>query len=186
MGSTSFAFYIGMVSGVLLAAAFVWWWRQRGGYRGQLKRSISKISRDSLSDIVIPDGIDGEIQIEQLLLTDHGLLVLDIKEIRGRLFGGDNMDDWTVIDQSQRFTFANPVGPMRERVIAIRTLLKDVPVQGRVVIIGDAQFSEGLPECVVSVTALQDEFAPEDKHTKTAVNAFYPYWDRLRQIAVPA
>lgn len=183
MDSISYAFYVGLVSGLLLATLFVWWWRKRNTSSRMLARSVKKIARESLVNVVVPDGLDGEIHIEKLLLTNKGLLVLDVKEIKGRLYGSDNMDEWTVINGSQRFTFTNPAGPLRERVIAIRTLLKDVPVEGRVVILGDTELSAGMPSCVVSLAQLQEEYSADEKLNKVSIDAFYPHWDRLRQIA---
>ncbi len=186
MESISSAFYIGLVCGVLVACLFVVWWRRRSSYPQKLSRVVKKISRESLSDVVVPDGLDGEIQIEKLLLTNKGLLVLDVKEIRGRFYGSDNMDEWTVINNSQRFTFTNPAGPLRERVIAIKTLLEDVPVLGRVVILGDVELSKGMPQCVVNLEQLLEEFGSDDKNARTSIDAYYPHWDKLRQIAVTA
>lgn len=179
-------FYVGMGAGVLLAAVLTVWWLRRSTYPRQLKRTIRKISKESMADIVVPDGLDGEIQLDYLLLTAKGLLVLDVKHVNGRLYGGENMDSWTVIERGQRFTFANPAGPLRERVIAIRTLLSDVPVDGRVVVLGDVRFATGVPECVVSLSRLQDEFLGHTKLSKAALKSFYPYWDRVRQIATSA
>lgn len=181
-------FYVGLGAGVVLAASLIAWWLRSSTYARQLKRTIKKISDDAMVDIVVPDGLDGEIQLDYLLLTHQGLLVLDIKHVTGRLYGGDNMDEWTVIDRGQRFTFGNPAGPLRERVIAIKTLLSDVPVDGRVVVLGDVTFATGVPDCVVSLQGLQDEFTPAQKPARGTVSDFLSSWDRLREIAtsVPA
>ena len=179
-------FYVGLGAGILLAALVTMWWLRRGAFPRKLKRTIRKISKESMADIVVPDGLDGEIQLDYLLLTAKGLLVLDVKHVNGRLYGGDNMDSWTVIERGQRFTFTNPAGPLRERVIAIQTLLDDVPVDGRVVVLGDVRFATGVPDCVVSLARLQEEFVGQTKLSKAALKAFYPQWDQLRQIATSA
>ncbi|MFK8028969.1 MAG: nuclease-related domain-containing protein [Gammaproteobacteria bacterium] len=179
-------FYVGVGAGLVLAAVLMVWWLRRSSFTRQLNRTIKKISSDSLNDIIVPDGLDGEIQLDYLLLTEKGILVLDIKHVNGRLYGGDNMDDWTVIDRGQRFTFTNPAGPLRERVIAIKTLLKDVPVSGRVVVLGDLKFATGVPDCVVSLSRLQDEFAGQNKLAKSASNDFMSSWDQVQKIATSA
>ena len=179
-------FYVGVGAGLVLAASLMVWWLRRSAYPRQLKRMIRKISKESLFNIVVPYGLDGEIQLDYLLLTARGLLVLDIKHVNGRLYGGDNMDSWTVIERGQRFTFANPAGPLRERVIAIKTLLKDVPVDGRVVVLGDVKFATGVPDCVVSLPRMQEEFLGQNNLSKSALQAIYQYWNRVQQIATPA
>ncbi|MEM7084235.1 MAG: nuclease-related domain-containing protein [Pseudomonadota bacterium] len=179
-------FYVGVGAGLVLAAAVMIGWRVRSNPSQQLKRLIKKHSKECMSDIVVPDGLDGEIQLDYLLLTPRGLLVLDIKHVNGRLYGGDNMDAWTVIQGGQRFTFANPAGPLRERVIAVQSLLQDVPVQGRVVVLGDVKFATGVPDCVVSLPRLQEEFAGHSALGKATLSAFYPSWHRMQEIATPA
>lgn len=152
----------------------------------QLKKTIAAIGKDVMRDVVVPDGVDGEIQIDYLLLTAHGLLVLDVKAVDGIVFGGANVDNWTVIDDKRRFSFRNPVGPVQQRIIALKTLLEDVPVIGRVVFAGDAEPTRDMPDMVVSLAGLADEFAPERHRTSATLDAYYPYWDRLRRIAVAA
>lgn len=186
MLNITYGFYVGVGAGLVLAAVLMVWWLRSSSYSRQLKRTIKKISSESMVDIVVPDGLDGEIQLDYLLLTPRGLLVLDIKHVTGRLYGGDNMDEWTVLDRGQRFTFANPAGPLRERVIAIKELLKDVPVDGRVVVLGAVDFATGVPECVVSLPLLQDQFAQSSKLTRASVSEFLTSWDQLQKVAVSA
>lgn len=97
---------------VLALAAGVWAVRRRGSSQRRLEHAMKKVCLRDMSDFVIPDGMGGQIHIDRLLLTPQGLLVLDVKKIKGVIFGSDKMDNWTVIDGKQRFEFRNPQGAL--------------------------------------------------------------------------
>ncbi len=147
-----------------------------------LNKTVRQISKDTLRNLVVPDGVEGEIHIDSLLLTPRGLLVLEIKRVEGTVFGGERLDNWTAIDSRRRVTFANPIALMRKRVIALREQYAEMPVDGRVVFVGDVKLSSDLPACVTTVTGLREEFAQSGGRADgVLIDAFYPKWDELRR-----
>ena len=78
-----------------------------------------------------------------MLLTQRGLLVVDLLDHPGAVFGGDQMIEWTVIGKKRRFTFANPQHALYDRMAAVRQLTGDVPVDGRVLFTLRSDFPEG-------------------------------------------
>ena len=175
------------LGGIVLLVLLIRALRRRRQTEFQLERVIQAISYERLQDILIPDGMDGQIHLDVLLLTARGLLVLDIKKVRGAVFASDRMDDWTVIDGERRFTFANPQGPLYDRVAAARQLVREVPVHGHVVFGPGADFSKGQPRAVALFPNLLERYAkpPKDEGDQM-VQAFYPHWHRIRQEAVSA
>src|SRR5690554_7314103 len=89
----------------------------------------------------------GQIQVEHLLLTGSGMLVIDVKEYEGVVFAGERMEEWTVIGDGGRgrFTFPNPLRTLYDRVAALRQLVRDVPVEGYVLFASGAKFNKGRP-----------------------------------------
>ncbi len=169
---------------LVLLAGLVWWWLRRNR---TLEQRIRKVSAEALSGILIPDGDDGEIHVEHALLTHRGVLVIDIKEVEGNVFGSDSMHDWTVIADTHRFTFNNPQQALYDRMAAIRRLMPDVPVTGYVAFTNSAEFSKGRPSNVVMLDELFDELRAEQKTAQSqSVDAFYPHWSKLRDEAVTA
>jgi hypothetical protein len=138
-----------------------------------------------MQDFVVPSTEDGEIHIDHLLLTAKGLLVVDVKDVKGAVFGGDKMQDWTVIHSDGRFTFSNPQGALRDRMAAIKLIVRDIPVSGRILFLADARFTKGTPSMACGLQELLDEFGEQDAASaQTKVNAFRPLWDKLRDQAV--
>ena len=46
--------------------------------------------------------------VDFVLRTPRGAMVLDLRDVRGNVFGGDQMNEWTVMDGPHRYTFVNP------------------------------------------------------------------------------
>lgn len=128
-------------------------WLGRTAKQRTLRRRIKAASHAWRSDVFLPDGLDGYIHIDHLLLTDDAILVLDIKHPRGAIFGAPRMDEWTVIDSSGRHTFRNPLGALTDRTGAVKALVPGVNVRGLVVFI-DGEFPKGVPPDVIKVEEL--------------------------------
>ncbi|MEJ2258394.1 MAG: hypothetical protein P8X98_15655 [Woeseiaceae bacterium] len=67
---------------VLLLGLLAWRWF--AGRKSPLQKAISDISFNQLHDLVIPSADEGEIHIDELLLTSQGVLILEVKDVRIR------------------------------------------------------------------------------------------------------
>lgn len=179
-----------LVGGVALAvvlaaggAAFVAWRRRR---QRDLDRRIRDVARAVLADFVLPDGNGGAIQLQYALLTGRGILVLDVKDVEGNVFGSEGMQDWTVIARDRRFTFANPQAGLWDRVAAVRRIVPEVPVTGFVAFTPRARFAKGQPRSVVPLESLLRDLETERDRQAVGVESYRPGWDRLRECAQTA
>ena len=146
-----------------------------------LKKVFGAIAYDRIDELIIPSADEGEIQIDHLLLTAEGLLIVDIKDVSGAVFGSDKMHDWSVIGDDHQFTFLNPQHALHDRIEAVRQIVRQVPVTGRVVFLDDAEFKKGIPGLVSTLDSLQKEFSEKDKAVgKSKIEAFKPHWDLIR------
>ena len=177
----------GVVAAALVSVAAIALWRLTRTPRRRLLATVKAISADSLSDIVIPDGLDGLIHLDLVLLTVRGILVLDVKDHRGSVFAGANMEQWTVMDGPRRISVRNPLGALHDRVHAVEQLVEhEVPVEGRAVFTGDAKFVRGRPEGVVLLAELRESFARGNDGDERTIEAFRPRWQRVREAAAHA
>lgn len=159
-------------------------WRFVFGRGTPLQRALSDISYERIEKLVIPSADEGEIQVDQLLLTSQGLLILEIKDVQGTVFGSDKMSDWTVIAQERRFTFPNPQPALYDRIAAVKQIVRQVPVSGRVLFLDGAEFTKGVPSLVCSLDELVSEFGETDKEAaRFKVEAFKPHWELIRSRA---
>jgi len=172
----------------LLAAVLllIIWFVYRRFFRsgGSLEAVIADIGYQRIEALVIPSADEGEIQVDQLLLTSHGLLILEIKDVQGVVFGSDKMQDWTVIAEDRRYTFPNPQPALYDRIAAVRQIVRQVPVAGRVVFLDGAEFTKGTPSLVCNVEQLAADFGEPDKNAaKFKIEAFKPYWELIQKAA---
>ncbi len=149
----------------LCAAAFiglaVWAWRRAQRQRRRLVQLIESIAPDYQRDVLIPDGLDGWYHVDFLLRTSIGLVILDVRDVRGAVFGGEHMSEWTVMDRSSRRTFLNPLETLYDRMAAVRALGgDDVPVEGRVVLLSRARFATAAPPRTLLMESVADLAAP--------------------------
>jgi hypothetical protein len=165
---------------------FIWiLYRFIRGRGGDLEHAMAEISFDRIDGLVIPNADEGEILIDYLLLTSQGLLVLEVKDVQGTVFGGDKLQDWTVINDERRYTFSNPQPALYDRIAAVSQIVREVPVAGRILFLDGAEFTKGTPGLVANLTQLVSEFGePDKKAAKFKIEAFKPHWELIRKKAL--
>jgi hypothetical protein len=168
---------------VVTAVAGVAWFVWRRQRQRDIDRRLREIARGVLANFVLPDGNGGEIQVQYALLTGRGIVILDIKDVEGNVFGSEGMQDWTVIARDRRYTFANPQAGLWDRVAAVKRLVPDVPVTGFVAFTARARFAKGQPRSVVLLEALLRDLASDRDRGAIGIDSYRPYWDRLRDAA---
>jgi hypothetical protein len=157
--------------------------RRSGGLEG----ALSDIGFDRIDTLVIPNADEGEILIDHLVLTSNGLLILEVKDVQGIVFGGDKLQEWSVINKQRRFTFPNPQPALYDRIAAVRQIVRGVPVAGRILFLDGAEFTKGVPDLVTNLSELVKEFGePDKKAAKFKIEAFKPHWDLIRKKALSA
>jgi hypothetical protein len=171
----------------LLAAAFVYVLDRlrRVRARRAIDNVISSVAYDELRDVLMPTGTGEQIHVHYLLLTQRGLLVIDLFDVQGVVFAGDKMLQWSVFGPKRHFTLTNPLPMLEERVSAVRQLAGNVPVIGRVVFSMRGEFPKGRPDRVLRLDALHDEFPAVDRTQGGVAAALAPVWDRIKQAAQP-
>ena len=94
------------------------------------------------------------------------------------------MSDWAVIREDRRFTFSNPQPALYDRIAAVRQIVRQVPVEGRVLFLDGADFTKGVPSLVCSLEDLVEQFGEPDKNAaKFKIEAFKPHWELIQRAA---
>ncbi len=176
----------------LVAAAIVLGWILAwafGAYRKHSARkaligTVTAAGSDHLADVLVPDGMGGFFHLDFVLLTPRAILVIDLRDVSGNIFGGDQMTEWTVMDGPQRFTFMNPQGALYDRIAAVRAIAGEVPVEGRIVFTRRGKFPKGLPKWTLMVDSLKSEFPTVERAELTG--PYREQWQRLRDSVSPS
>jgi hypothetical protein len=176
-----------LAAGVLVAAGLVWLYLQFRAYRVRkaIDAAIASIAYEMMKNVLVPNGNGGQIHIHYLLLTQRGLLVVDLLDHPGAVFGGDQMIEWTVIGKKRRFTFANPQHALYDRMAAVRLLTGDIPVDGRVLFTTRSEFPKGRPRYVIRIDELTEDFPVVDTARGNITAAFGDVWANVKKNAEP-
>lgn len=154
---------------------------QRRSRRKGLLARLERIAYHAAHQVLVPDGMGGFIHIDHLLLTRRGVLVLDTRRVAGLIFGGDQMSEWTVMGRGHRFTFDNPQPALYDRIAAVKALVGDVPVEGRLLFSNLGKFTKGKPKYVMMLDGIEVEF-PVAERSQTSFPEYAAYenaWTRL-------
>ncbi|MEO7386858.1 MAG: nuclease-related domain-containing protein [Gammaproteobacteria bacterium] len=171
---------------IVVVLAGIWLWRLYQRRRRDIDRRLRDACHGVLANFVIPDGNGEEIQVQYALLTARGVVIVDIKDVEGHVFGSEAMQDWTVIADDRRFTFANPQPGLWDRVAAVKRLAPEVPVTGFVAFTGRARFTKGQPRSVTLLEPLLQELEKDATGGRHAGEGYLTAWERLRQSASAA
>ena len=142
---------------------------------------LERVAFESAHQVLVPDGMGGFIHIDHLLLTPRGVLVLDTRRVAGLIFGGDQMSDWTVMGRGRRYTFDNPQPALYDRIAAVKAMVGDVPVEGRLLFSNAGKFTKGIPKWVLMLDGIEVEFPVVDAGMKSSPEfaGFADAWSRL-------
>jgi hypothetical protein len=154
---------------------------QRRARRRALLARLERVAFESAHQVLVPDGMGGFIHIDHLLLTPRGVLVLDTRRVAGLIFGGDQMSGWTVMGRGHRYTFDNPQPALYDRIAAVKALVGEVPVEGRLLFSNAGKFTKGIPKWVLMLDGIEVEFPVVDRGIKSTP-AFAPFaeaWAKL-------
>jgi len=102
---------------------------------------------------------DGTTQVDHILLTQNGILVIETKHYSGWLFVNEEQRKWTQVIYKVKNRFQNPIIQNKKHLMAVRRLLDFIPeeqVKGLVVFTGDAEFKTEVPENVIELHQLEN------------------------------
>lgn len=168
-----------------VVALVAWLYLLLRAYRNRkaIEVAIASVAYEMLKNVLIPNGNGGQIHVHYLLLTQRGLLVADLLDRPGAIFGGDQMIEWTAIGKKRRYTFPNPQHALYDRMAAVRLLTGEVPVEGRLLFTLRSEFPKGKPRNVLRIDDLTDDFPPVDKARGNITAAFGDVWANVKRHA---
>lgn len=144
---------------------------------------IESIAFEVLRNILIPNGNGGQIHLNYLLLTERGLMVVDLFDVPGSLFVGEQMQLWTAISRKGRYQFPNPQSLLFDRMAAVKMMAGSVPVDGCLIFTKRGEFPKGKPKHVVRVDELGNHYPIIDRSRGNVFGAFNDVWRNIKQHA---
>jgi hypothetical protein len=169
------AFYIleAIVAVSFVAGIFyVWKQTRKSKHQRHAHNVVDSLGVKYLRDVVLPDGIDGLVFIDYLLLVNNGFVVLNTENSEGHLFGGETVDQWSQVINNKTYKFNNPLYANQSACQAVLWNLQhhdkqenvtdhtQWQAQGWVVFSSAGNFPKGIPEHVSMIDGLANNLAP--------------------------
>lgn len=126
--------------------------------RKQLTSYCHKSTAHLLNNVTVKYK-DGTTQIDHILITQNGILVIETKHYSGWLFANERQKQWTQVLFKVKHRFQNPIFQNKKHILAVQNILDFVPkeqIKGLVLFTGDAQFKTDIPEGVIKFPQLED------------------------------
>ena len=177
---------LGVVAVALLAllGGRAWVIRRRDARR---VARVTAGAADYLRNVLVPDGNGGDYHLDFVLLTSRGVVIIDMRDFSGIVFGGDQMTAWTLMSGPSRTTFVNPQAGLYDRIASVKAIATDTPVEGRIVFTKRAKFPKGLPRFTVMLESVAAEFPKLGAaELEIAVSKYRPGWAKLKEAAKPS
>jgi hypothetical protein len=173
---------------LLLVVGLVVGWRmyRRRRERAAQLRALTECAYEYLRNVLIPDPQGAPLHFDFLLLTSRGIVVVDLREVAGNIFGGDQMKEWAVINGAVRFTFPNPQAALYDREATVRLVARETPVEGRIVFGRRSLFPKGLPSHTRLIAVLAADFPLSDRELSALPEAWVSDWRSLQAACTPS
>jgi len=110
---------------------------------------LNKRSYHLIKNVTIPSG-QGSTQIDHIVVSRYGIFVVETKNMRGWIFGGENQKTWTQKLNKHTITFQNPLRQNYKHTNALAELIGVDPkkMHSVIVFIGESTFKTPMPDNV--------------------------------------
>jgi hypothetical protein len=120
------------------------------GFLGERKvrRLLRRLGVEAAHDLLLPrESKEGWTQVDHLAKLPDRILVLETKNLGGRLAGREGDPTWTQRFGTRSFPLRNPLWQNALHLAAVRALAGPaVRVEGMVLLVGDGWFGERMPD----------------------------------------
>jgi hypothetical protein len=123
------------------------WWAlaERGREERRILRAVRKQGAEILAALEVPDGLDGRMFIDYLVLTAESIRVVVVKRYEGLIYAGEKLAEWTQVVRQNNYRFPNPLKELELKIIALGSIVPGVPITGYVLFSESCKFPTRQP-----------------------------------------
>ncbi len=146
-----------------------------------MRQVFARHGEEYASDVVLPDGLDGFMFADYLLLLRGKILLLKVIDRRGVVLGMDDGEEWTCIENNRTEKFANPLTSLRQTVLQLRHALGFDAIDAGVLFGSGSEFPRGAPEGVLQLAALDEQLSAAKGKERDQEQARH-VWQKLNEM----
>ncbi|MDH5369234.1 MAG: NERD domain-containing protein [Gammaproteobacteria bacterium] len=147
----------------------------------QLNHLLKNIGSETMHNVTIPDGMDGDIFIEYLILTPKKILLLGVKKYQGLIFAADKIDLWTQVLGNKSYKFDNPLRQLENDTVALNSIIENSKIEGKVLFINGSEFPKGKPDNVITISDVKEW---DEEQSSDIPEFLHADWKQLQKLAV--
>jgi len=141
---------------LLLALSIILFRRNKSDIR-RIEQAIDSRAVTVIRDAVIPDGIDGYLFADYLMLLRGAIVVMRFEARRGYIFGGENLNEWTSVENRRTEKFKNPLAKVTLFAQQARHICGFDGVQACVLFGSSSEFPKGVPQGVMQMERFEEQ-----------------------------
>ncbi|MEB3768080.1 nuclease-related domain-containing protein [Acinetobacter sp. MD2] len=115
----------------------------------QCQRFLDPAQYTLLNDCTLPTSDGLTTQIDHILICPFGLFVIETKNYKGWIYGGEYQKMWTQTLYKNKYKFQNPLHQNYKHIKVLENLLQDViaaqDLHSIVVFVGESSFKTPMP-----------------------------------------
>jgi len=127
------------------------------GFWGEKKVAWSNRQLDSslyysFHDVILSDGRGSTTQIDHIIVSPFAIFVIETKNMRGKIVGGEEDAQWIQKFPKKSYTFQNPLRQNYKHIKVLSRLLQvpDLYFKSIVIFVGHSTFEGSMPPNVVT------------------------------------
>ena len=175
---------------------FLWKQTRKTCHQRHVQKVIESLGVKYLHNAVFPDGVDGLVFIDYLLLSPLGFIVLDIGHNEGHLFGGETVDQWSQVVGNKTYKFTNPLYDNQNKCQALIWNIKQQAQQaninvdpnwethGWVAFTNAGNFPKGIPKQVSMIDDLKQNLGDLITMDQTVSEELSNIWEALHNLSI--
>ncbi len=140
----------------------------------RIGQAIRRLGPRVHHDLLVPDGIDGVLVADYVVLTHKGILLVMVNWYEGNIFGGKDTDQWSQVWRGASHRFTNPLHELQLVCATVRSLVPNIPVSGIVLFAGDCTFPKDKPAGACLLSDL-----PKQRRKQMVPSRFETAWELL-------
>ena len=148
----------------------------------QLQSTLDPHEYQILGNLTLPTK-DGTTQIDHVVVSRYGVFVIETKNMKGWIFGGERQARWTQTLRRHKSQFQNPLRQNYKHIKVIQELLglKTHQIHNVVAFVGSAEPKTAMPQNVLWSERQLSDYIKSKRVAIFAVNEVRSFADRLNE-----
>ena len=153
-------------------------WVAKDRYLKKVNRMVRKISSDYFKDISLDLGGDQYAFFDYLLLSQQGIVALEIKNFSGHIYAAHGINEWTQIIERKSYKFSNPFFDLEQKIDLLKQVVPDQEINGIILFTEQADFPKGRPDNVIRINECFGLFGKATKGNTPS--SYLSGWNHLK------